>query len=98
MKNIYEEVSILDVDDLKRDSVTTDIEILSKSVQDFVEGKRLEIQSLTERDSFRKDFLGNVAHELKTPLFTVQGYILLKVPLVMQKQQNGKLINCVLES
>jgi two-component system phosphate regulon sensor histidine kinase PhoR len=76
MKNIYEEVSILDVDDLKRDSVTTDIEILSKSVQDFVEGKRLEIQSLTERDSFRKDFLGNVAHELKTPLFTVQGYIL----------------------
>jgi two-component system phosphate regulon sensor histidine kinase PhoR len=76
MKNIYEEVTILDVDDLKRDSVTTDIEILSKSVQDFVEGKRLEIQSLTERDSFRKDFLGNVAHELKTPLFTVQGYIL----------------------
>jgi two-component system phosphate regulon sensor histidine kinase PhoR len=76
MKNIYEEVSILDVDDLKRDSVTTDIETLSKSVQDFVEGKRLEIQNLTERDSFRKDFLGNVAHELKTPLFTVQGYIL----------------------
>jgi two-component system phosphate regulon sensor histidine kinase PhoR len=76
MKNIYEEVSILDVDDLKRDSVTTDIETLSKSVQDFVEGKHLEIQNLTERDSFRKDFLGNVAHELKTPLFTVQGYIL----------------------
>ena len=76
MKNIYEKISILDIDDLKRDSVTTDIEILSKSVQDFVEGKRLEIKSLTERDSFRRDFLGNVAHELKTPLFTVQGYIL----------------------
>mmetsp|Transcript_9550 Transcript_9550/g.11119 ORF Transcript_9550/g.11119 Transcript_9550/m.11119 type:complete len:249 (+) Transcript_9550:1015-1761(+) len=45
-------------------------------MQKFVEGKRLEIKSLTERDSFRKDFLGNVAHELKTPLFTVQGYIL----------------------
>ncbi len=76
MKNIYEEISILDVNDLQRASVTTDIETLSKSVQDFVEGKRLEIQSLTERDSFRRDFLGNVAHELKTPLFTVQGYIL----------------------
>jgi len=76
MKNIYEEISILDVDDLKRDSVTTDIETLSKSVQDFVEGKRLEIKNLTERDSFRRDFLGNVAHELKTPLFTVQGYLL----------------------
>ena len=45
-------------------------------MEKFVEGKRLEIKSLTERDSFRRDFLGNVAHELKTPLFTVQGYIL----------------------
>ena len=45
-------------------------------MEEFVEGKRLEIKNLTERDSFRRDFLGNVAHELKTPLFTVQGYIL----------------------
>ncbi|WP_158840394.1 sensor histidine kinase [Polaribacter sp. L3A8] len=76
LKKIYEDVSILNVNDLRRDSVTTDIEKLSKRMQRFVEGKRLEIKSLTERDSFRRDFLGNVAHELKTPLFTVQGYIL----------------------
>jgi two-component system phosphate regulon sensor histidine kinase PhoR len=76
LKKLYEEVSILNVNDLKRESATTDIEKLSKSMQKFVEGKRLEIKSLTERDSFRRDFLGNVAHELKTPLFTVQGYIL----------------------
>ena len=73
---IYEDVSILDVNDLRKDSTTTDIEQLSKSMQKYVEGKSLEIKSLTERDSFRRDFLGNVAHELKTPLFTVQGYIL----------------------
>ncbi|WP_298781262.1 ATP-binding protein [uncultured Polaribacter sp.] len=73
---IYEEVSILDVDELKRESATTDVEKLSKKMETFVEGKRLEIKNLTERDSFRRDFLGNVAHELKTPLFTVQGYIL----------------------
>ena len=76
LKKIYEDVSILDVDDIRNDSVTTDIEKLSKRMEKFVEGKRLEIKSLTERDSFRRDFLGNVAHELKTPLFTVQGYIL----------------------
>lgn len=76
VRKIYEEVSLLNVDDLKRKSVTTDMETLSKSVQKFAEGKRIEIQNLTERDSFRRDFLGNVAHELKTPLFTVQGYIL----------------------
>ncbi len=76
IKKVYEEISILNVEDLKRDSVTTDVEMLSKSVQKYVEGKRIEIKNLTERDSFRRDFLGNVAHELKTPLFTVQGYIL----------------------
>jgi two-component system phosphate regulon sensor histidine kinase PhoR len=76
LKKIYEDVSILDVNDLRKESVTTDIEKLSKRMQTYVEGKRLEIKSLTERDSFRRDFLGNVAHELKTPLFTVQGYIL----------------------
>ncbi len=76
LKKIYEEVSILNVNDLNRESVTTDIEKLSNSMQKFVEGKRLEIKNLTERDSFRRDFLGNLAHELKTPLFTVQGYIL----------------------
>jgi two-component system phosphate regulon sensor histidine kinase PhoR len=76
LRKIYEDVSILDVNDLQKDSVSTDIEELSKRMQKFVEGKRLEIKDLTERDSFRRDFLGNVAHELKTPLFTVQGYIL----------------------
>jgi two-component system phosphate regulon sensor histidine kinase PhoR len=76
IKKIYDEVSILNLDDFNPSTATTDIESLSKSVQDYVEGKRIEIQNLTERDSFRRDFLGNVSHELKTPLFTVQGYIL----------------------
>ncbi|MHB0755909.1 sensor histidine kinase [Polaribacter sp. M15] len=76
LKKLYKEVSILDINDLNKASATTDIEEISRSMQNFVEGKRLEIESLTERDSFRRDFLGNVAHELKTPLFTVQGYIL----------------------
>lgn len=76
LKKIYEEVSILNAKDLKRENATTDIDQLSKSMQKYVDGKRLEIKNLTERDSFRRDFLGNVAHELKTPLFTVQGYIL----------------------
>ncbi|SDS38591.1 two-component system, OmpR family, phosphate regulon sensor histidine kinase PhoR [Polaribacter sp. KT25b] len=76
LKKIYEDISFLNVKDLKKESATTDIEILSRKMEKFVEGKRLEIKNLTEIDSFRRDFLGNVAHELKTPLFTVQGYIL----------------------
>lgn len=34
------------------------------------------IKSLRQKDSFRKEFIGNLAHELKTPLFNVQGFIL----------------------
>jgi two-component system phosphate regulon sensor histidine kinase PhoR len=76
IKKIYDEVSILNEDEFIRASTTTDIDSLSNSVKNYVQGKRIEIKNLTERDSFRKDFLGNVSHELKTPLFTVQGYIL----------------------
>ena len=76
IRKIYDEVSVLNEDEFTRASATTDIDSLSNSVKNYVQGKRNEIKNLTERDSFRKDFLGNVSHELKTPLFMVQGYIL----------------------
>ena len=67
---------------------------LTKSVQEFVEEKKIEIRNLTERDSFRRDFLGNVAHELKTPLFTVQGYILTLIEgAVNDKEIRTKYLN-----
>jgi two-component system phosphate regulon sensor histidine kinase PhoR len=33
-------------------------------------------KALKETDSFRKEFIGNLAHELKTPLFNIQGFVL----------------------
>jgi len=76
VKNIYKEVSLLDVNDLDRKSITSDMDTLSKEVQRFAEDKSLEIEMLQMREKYRREFLGNVSHELKTPLFTVQGYIL----------------------
>lgn len=35
-----------------------------------------QIDHLQKQDEFRKEFLGNLAHELKTPVFSIQGYIL----------------------
>ena len=49
---------------------------LVQEIEKFAEGKKIEIDTLKIREEYRKDFLGNVSHELKTPLFTVQGYIL----------------------
>lgn len=76
IKKIYDEVSLLDNSDLNKTSITTDMESLSEEVKKFAEQKHFEIASLTEREDYRREFLGNISHELKTPLFTVQGYIL----------------------
>jgi two-component system phosphate regulon sensor histidine kinase PhoR len=72
---IYESVSILDVKDVDRSGMSTDIETLKREVIKFAETKRLEIETLKAQEEFRREFIGNLAHELKTPLFTVQGYI-----------------------
>ena len=68
-------MSILDAASFGRDQVTTDMEILTQQIGRFAQHKKLEIEALKIRESYRKEFLGNVSHELKTPLFTVQGYI-----------------------
>lgn len=75
IKKIYENVSLLNSAALKPGQVTTDMTTLSKEVEKFAKGKKLEIEALKMRDSYRKEFMGNISHELKTPLFTVQGYI-----------------------
>ena len=76
VRKIYENISLLDADDFNKTNITTDIESLSLEVQKFAKNKQLEIESLNERENYRREFLGNVSHELKTPLFTVQGYLL----------------------
>jgi two-component system phosphate regulon sensor histidine kinase PhoR len=51
------------------------METLTREVKKFATNKKLEIEMLQVREEYRREFLGNVSHELKTPLFTVQGYI-----------------------
>ncbi|MAZ73500.1 MAG: two-component sensor histidine kinase [Flavobacteriaceae bacterium] len=73
---IYEDVRLLDAATFSPKRVTTDMETLTREVERFAEDKKLEIESLKVRENYRREFLGNISHELKTPLFTVQGYIL----------------------
>ncbi len=76
IKKIYDDVSLLDASTLNRQPITTNMETLAKEIERFAQNKKLEIEAFKIRETYRKEFIGNISHELKTPLFTVQGYIL----------------------
>ncbi len=76
IKKIYNDVRLLNEKDFPKPSITTDMEVLTREVENYVNVKKLEIETLNIRENYRKEFMGNISHELKTPLFTVQGYIL----------------------
>ena len=76
IKKIYDDVSLLESSSFTADPVTTDMRTLTEDIEKFAKDKKIEIETLKIREEYRKDFLGNISHELKTPLFTVQGYIL----------------------
>jgi two-component system, OmpR family, phosphate regulon sensor histidine kinase PhoR len=75
VKKLYDEISFLDSNTFLNQSNNTDLSEITSQVQQFAAEKKIEIKTLNDRETFRREFLGNVSHELKTPLFTVQGYI-----------------------
>jgi two-component system phosphate regulon sensor histidine kinase PhoR len=75
VKKIYDELTLLESSSLIPKSITTDMSSLTQEIDRFAKNKKLEIETLKVREEYRKEFMGNVSHELKTPLFTVQGYL-----------------------
>lgn len=49
---------------------------VEREVMEWARSKESEIQSLRASEMWRKEFIGNVSHELKTPIFNLQGLIL----------------------
>jgi len=53
------------------DSIT----FLEEKIERWISERKGESEHLEKLESYRKDLLGNVSHELKTPIFNIQGYI-----------------------
>ena len=51
------------------------LELLNQRVNLLIESREKEVKHFENLDSYRKEYLGNVSHELKTPVFNIQGYV-----------------------
>ena len=79
VKIIYKNIHELKVgNDTDEDEVvrTSDLDYVTREVSEWAEQRRNEIIELRERENFRREFIGNISHELKTPIFNIQGYML----------------------
>ena len=56
-------------------------------VSKLLRQRKSEINILKDQENYRREFLGNISHELKTPLFTIQGYILTLIEGAMKDKK-----------
>ena len=67
------------------------LEEVNKDVHAWSQDKLGRIEELQIQENFRKEFIGNLSHELKTPLFTIQGYILTLLDGALDDPQHNEL-------
>lgn len=48
---------------------------IRSEISEWAEANKQEIERLIETERYRKEFIGNISHELKTPIFNIQGYV-----------------------
>ena len=51
------------------------IDEVNEDVENWAHQRRAEIEVLQQNEAYRKEFLQNLSHEFKTPIFAIQGYV-----------------------
>lgn len=70
-KLIYDSKKDKNADDINKES----LEDVNTKVIEWAENTKKEIASLKTLEEYRKNYVGNISHELKTPIFTIQAYL-----------------------
>ena len=52
-----------------------DIDIVEQEAEEWADAKEEELLQMKKDENYRREFIGNVSHELKTPIFNIQGYV-----------------------
>lgn len=86
IKNLYRDL-IPEYENSKNSLVNTNMDQLMEDLKKFSKESQTEIKSMQEKENFRRDFIGNLAHELKTPLFTSQSYLLTLIDGALQDEE-----------
>ena len=73
---IYKTIREVPISGRKEKVGSTNISDVQKDVEEWAKNQTMEITRLKDLERYRKEFVGNVSHELKTPIFNIQGYVL----------------------
>lgn len=77
LKKLYRSIKKISDDELMKSEGNHNVSLsqIYKEVNDYAFSKESEIDELKKRATFRRQFLADVSHELKTPIFAAQGFV-----------------------
>src|SRR5690606_7469582 len=74
-KKQIREISTMLPEDIVPESENLNLHDLQQRFTELSQKNATEIDTMKEMETYRKEYVGNVSHELKTPLFSIQGYV-----------------------
>lgn len=68
-------ISTILPEEIRNDDEEMTLVTLGEKVSEFSLKNATEMDTMKAMENYRKEYIGNVSHEMKTPLFSIQGYV-----------------------